>query len=491
MAEIPDNNIEKQLQDYAKQRREAAGTPEMHPATRQMLQAEVKQQAGTAAPSRASVWRNFWPRLAFACGLIVLLGFAAMFILPPMKESRETFSMAKLEEKASPREAIWTNSPAPSAMPVAASAPPTAMSTAAARKDAAKSAGPMKISSDASAPASVAVERSVARNEPKASAKTGAEFATPMKLAAKAPAITQTKAIESNSAPVQPLLLTGTTRDSKTAGGNFSFKDEMMAKAAAPGVAKESRGGGGSNAEPVADKLEIANNKNFSSKEQLNVTNVMLAAAGQRFRCLNNSTQQKAADQLDVLDEFTVAQNGELLTVVDRDGSVYNGYARLAAQSRQTLYNNEYDGPVQMVPNTGGGGRAGAALDQRALNRNYEQSRAANANIAVNQTGGSQFQNGTEGQNYFFRVEGTNRSLNQRVIFTGTLLQNAAASTLNNRSYNTVNSQTLNQQQNISTANQAVFNNSQQMTSPNNMINGRVQVGEKKSGELNALCVDR
>jgi len=30
-----------------------------------------------------------------------------------------------------------------------------------------------------------------------------------------------------------------------------------------------------------------------------------------------------------VLDEFTVAQDGETLTVVDRDGSIYNGYARL------------------------------------------------------------------------------------------------------------------------------------------------------------------
>jgi hypothetical protein len=37
MTETPNNDIEKQLRDYAAHRRDAAGTPQMHPATRQLL----------------------------------------------------------------------------------------------------------------------------------------------------------------------------------------------------------------------------------------------------------------------------------------------------------------------------------------------------------------------------------------------------------------------------------------------------------------------
>jgi hypothetical protein len=50
MSENTDNSIEKRLQDYAKQRREAMGEPlELHEATRAMLQAEVQSVYGKSA----------------------------------------------------------------------------------------------------------------------------------------------------------------------------------------------------------------------------------------------------------------------------------------------------------------------------------------------------------------------------------------------------------------------------------------------------------
>jgi len=61
-------------------------------------------------------------------------------------------------------------------------------------------------------------------------------------------------------------------------------------------------------------------------------------------------------------------------------------------------------------------------------------------------------QNAPELQNYFFRVEGTNRSLNQRVIVTGNLLQNNVGNIQNADNNN--NSQAFRIQQNVPTGNQ-------------------------------------
>ncbi|HCU87486.1 MAG TPA: hypothetical protein DGP39_08145, partial [Verrucomicrobiales bacterium] len=50
MSENTDNSMEKRLQDYAQQRREAMGEPlELHEATRTMLQAEVQSVYGKPA----------------------------------------------------------------------------------------------------------------------------------------------------------------------------------------------------------------------------------------------------------------------------------------------------------------------------------------------------------------------------------------------------------------------------------------------------------
>src|SRR5882672_365277 len=102
MAETPNNDIEKQLRDYAQQRRDAAGTPAMHPATRAMLQAEVKQRCGPAdaasAPAQRAGWALFWPRFAFAFGIVAILGVAAILVFPPGNKTKENLTLAKLDE---------------------------------------------------------------------------------------------------------------------------------------------------------------------------------------------------------------------------------------------------------------------------------------------------------------------------------------------------------------------------------------------------------
>lgn len=80
------------LKDFAQQRKEAAGRPEMHPATRRMLQGEVarvyknEQQTFLGEEPRRSWFLQLWPRLAFG---LLTLGFLvfAVVLSQPSEES--------------------------------------------------------------------------------------------------------------------------------------------------------------------------------------------------------------------------------------------------------------------------------------------------------------------------------------------------------------------------------------------------------------------
>jgi hypothetical protein len=123
MADTPDNQIEKLLKDYAQQRREAAGTPELHPATRRILQDEVRQQFGrpvAPAPSRSWAGR-FWPRFALTSGALGVLVLMA-FLLIPHGDQTKRMTLAKLEKDKNQATAVQKPS-VPSDAAVPASAP--------------------------------------------------------------------------------------------------------------------------------------------------------------------------------------------------------------------------------------------------------------------------------------------------------------------------------------------------------------------------------
>jgi hypothetical protein len=88
-----------------------------------------------------------------------------------------------------------------------------------------------------------------------------------------------------------------------------------------------------------------------------------------------------------VLFSFQVEQSGQQLRVIDSDGSVYSGYIRAAPRTSPAA--PEAAQPVQ-----------------------------------VNRSGGRQIAaSGAPQTNFSFRVTGTNRSLNQAVVFSGDLLR--------------------------------------------------------------------
>src|SRR6185436_5253516 len=98
MATEPQRPSEELLQAWAAQRRAEAGTPELHPATRRMLQAEVARTHGPAAAppeARRSWFAGWWPKLALAgstLAAVVVLGL----VLWPERASKTQFARATL-----------------------------------------------------------------------------------------------------------------------------------------------------------------------------------------------------------------------------------------------------------------------------------------------------------------------------------------------------------------------------------------------------------
>jgi hypothetical protein len=110
-----------------------------------------------------------------------------------------------------------------------------------------------------------------------------------------------------------------------------------------------------------------------------------------------SSLADKAAPARPVLAAFQVEQAGRELRIVDGDGSVYSGYLQIAdAARRRSSVKSE-------VPAAARASRAlGAVLEEKST-----------ASLDADQPAP---------QTYFFRVTGTNRSLQKKVVFTGNLL---------------------------------------------------------------------
>src|SRR3954447_19699208 len=97
MSTEPERDIEKQLKTYARQRRKDAGADmELHPATRRLLQGEVARLSPKTSENlnRTTLLSRFWPRLAFAGSIFILLGIGTWALLQD-HSSKARFTMAE------------------------------------------------------------------------------------------------------------------------------------------------------------------------------------------------------------------------------------------------------------------------------------------------------------------------------------------------------------------------------------------------------------
>jgi hypothetical protein len=418
MAETPDNNtIEKLLKDYARQRRESAGNPELHPANRRMLQAEVRQQfakTGVAKPAASWVLR-FWPRIAFGTAVFALLAIAIYHFAPRRQETPE-FALAK----------------------------------------AVSDGGLKKSKNEAMAPAAPAPEKLLA-NADSAVDHSGSSPTAEMKRGA----LAEPEPTTNWSAAARPALAAAAPVREPSMTGN----DKLATALPEAFATTERQPSGNLPAGPISTGVEQSRVEDRARSG---------GVAGPRVAM----SSYTAAGQMQVLTEFTVQQSGEAITVVDRDGSIYKGYARLETAVEPPTAQAAGVGAATGSLKSNNGGKDGYirkdAADIPAVPR-AQTTKARNDAQVANQAGL---------MNYSIYAEGTNRSLNQRVILKGNLMQFSVSS---NAQVN--GGLQIFRQQGIS--NLLTNAGPVQSQTLNGIITGRLQLGPANSIEFNANSTER
>jgi hypothetical protein len=150
-------------------------------------------------------------------------------------------------------------------------------------------------------------------------------------------------------------------------------------------------------AEPVATAMPVPTRQTTGELEKTGLHDAVsqnFVQAGTASNLQNLFRNASASAQTaPVLQSFQVQPNGDAISVLDRDGSVYNGSWQL---TNATARNEPAPTETPAAPAKGKMTPAAGSESQAA-------------------------------QYYFFRVAGTNRTLKQYVVFTGNLLANSAA----------------------------------------------------------------
>jgi hypothetical protein len=544
MPDDPNRNLEEQLTAWARKRREEAGAPfELHPATRKMLQDEVARtfpkKSDEPAAESAGWWKMFWPRFALAGSLCLAMVILAGILLPGIARSKskaQQIALVRQQEKAlsadlGPRDAPAQIAPNTSSSRAAeapvrqrgdeagkASVPesqPTAAPSLAESKllkqEVLVQAEPKDAQLKVEQPAKVE-ERQFSEKSRQLVLSDKAKEA-PSPAGAGAPA----RALNVENERSQVLLRQRYGLAPAQAGGVTSatnaLADELKipvasrtSPAAAPLVALDganvgqgvgSVGGRGFAGGTATNPAPGANLVLNSPVNRAKADDRSLALARSRRVATGNvdsPAQQRETDRLgtgnvdsyyaaipptsapqrfaqvreyrvnlnsppmpNVLSSFQLVQNGRQIRVVDADGSIYDG----AIEQSPTEEAARRDVAIQT---------AGTELKKNVepeTKRVEGVSAAAAGEIAAS-------------QNVFFRVAGTNRTLNQLVVFEGNFLARkdqanelvAGAKSKTNQS---------------PAAGQNLSKNGQRV--PSALIQGQAMIGTSNRIEINAAPV--
>jgi hypothetical protein len=384
----PERDIEKALRDYAKRRWEQAGTPPpMHPATRRLLQGEVARLKKRAPPS-PGFWPQFlwgsWPRI-LANAAVALLLVACVLLLPTRSKNKNASQpqtlLAKNERSSDAEQSVRRDAAksAPAAAPSVAENRPSpeglAHGTTPATTTAAGSREMPALEKDKSA-----AESSVA------SAKSSPPAANTRFYSGNS-----SVALDKKQQPVPGSV------DTLSAGTPAAATPpQPTSSLAAPSVAAPPA----QPSFPPPAALTAGGVMLTDQDKRLglngNVTTFSAATVTQQFSLANPLSEPlndsfkaaKAPVSPRVLSSFRVEQTGNQLRVIDSDGSVYSGSLQTPADvSGQLFAYDEISAARQTLQKTDG------------------------TNAPAQSTAG-----------FFFRVTGTNLTLNQPVVFTGNFL---------------------------------------------------------------------
>jgi hypothetical protein len=358
--------MDEALKAYARRRRSQAGAPvELHPATRKLLQGEASRvfppRTFHQAPERSAPVPFLWPRLALVASIFVALTVAVLVFGPAGRKPAAPTQLAQQVE-----EQVVLPATGRSLDPVG---PGTAVYA-----PAAEPARPL-----------VATEQSVTDEittyRARGTDPQGRSKATPP--ASDVPAL----AVAPVAAPPGPGETGGQKKRAEVRLREEPVKAESL-------VAQTDLAQFGA---PVAG---AANQYAYFYSEQ-DISRVAPSLSPSTVR-LNGSSKDKAASPAaaqPVLLSFQLAQTGDRIEIVDADGSIYKGQVQgddmRGARARDR----------EMRP---------AELKDRALEKESRRVKA----VPEQQPGSPEEQ---KVQTLTFRVSGTNRTLQQLVVFDGQL----------------------------------------------------------------------
>jgi len=447
--------IEKLLRDYAKKRRADAGEPrEMHPATRRLLQGEVARQFPEAKRGGSSLVEFFarWrPGLAYGICALVVVAVSVPLLLPTFRTGSSESQLAKVasEEELADKK-LQSIAPTMSAAPALREADEKSPPRGAERSNEAPQTALAFADAEQAKDDARGLRRDLQKEKSPAAQPQSSDALVRIAPAPSPPPSQITSLDQSPKRAVEVSRFEPPAQESRRAVAGTPPADVggISLAARSPSVTPASA------APPTATSPETA-----AFSQRYGIPASASAAAAQKSQTANavrfRRSASVGADASLVLTTFQFEQAGDQLRVIDSDGSTYSG--TISSPAMGAYGENKVElkgGPVT---------KAGESAAVQALSK----------------PAGDNYQ---AGQNYFFRVTGTNRTLKQPVVFAGNLLilTNAPAAGQALVSQTAV---ARNQNQPASTKNQL----------PgllNSTISGNVQLGAGKEMKLNAVPVN-
>jgi hypothetical protein len=435
MANEPERPIEKLLRAAAKKRRDECGAPlELHPATRRLLQGEVTRKfarPGGERRSFAEMLVQLWPRFAGGAAIFAVLALAVYVLEPGAGPSSQEALLAS--NKAMPpadetRQFLSPPSAAVAMTPAAPAPVPEATPQTLAFADKPLPVRPSPAGRLGTEQEALAKDSILAPQEP--AARERLAFATAPQVAdkkepaarmlavsggavAQAPAGAMNGGLERRyglvNGPVPPAGMPPAPAPSApVASPPVAVK--IMAADESTKLAVAKSGQAGSAYKSIAEVASANRKKPASTATDGLLKYAAEARSGAKPGSITQSFARvapeakakaaladKAAPAHPVLAAFQVEQAGSALRIVDGDGSVYSGYVQIATAARRQRSTKAESSAATRAPQA-----LGAVLEERPAASLDSDQLAQPA--------------------YFFRVAGTNRSLNKKVVFTGNLM---------------------------------------------------------------------
>ncbi len=465
--------IEKLLRRYAQKRGDEAGAPpELHPATRRLLQGEVARQYPKPAPENKPSAADFFfvltRRWVYAVSVFVVLGLAAAMLLPALSKSK---SRTMLAQKGASEEVLLRENITPVAAPAPAMPPTKAQPVLAVAEDrrnqpapAPSGGGNFYRSQDEPTTLNYSVTNGLvvgalgrftdakADTEAPLRAEEAKQVSLGMRLDSAAPA-TRTLTVQPPTpaaGEVKPLDSLALKGNEGAGRAGASVAADGLAEIRQPTPPPAAVAASSVLTTSLSDKTFVARGGGAEKDTGQLYSQSFANVAPEQLRAKAAKVKTETPI-VPVLANFQVQNVGNEVRVIDSDGSTYRGVVSWEAASQ-----------------------AGVATGKEAT-ANFESADLRRAPVATSALVANQ----QAAQNYLWRVEGTNRTLNQNVVFTWNFLE-------------TTNTLAASEAKAISDAlNQDASKLPSQfpMRLQNSIINGRAQLGPTQQIEVNAVPV--